>query len=43
MRNIPWWFWWIIGVMLVIVVCVVLKFNISVGSQGIHATQDLVK
>lgn len=43
MNNIPKWCWWILGVMLVIVVCVLLKFNISVGASGIHATQDLIK
>lgn len=43
MQNIPKWAWMIIGLMLVIVVCVILKVNISVGNQGIHITQDLVK
>ncbi len=42
MINIPRWVWFIIGVVLVIVVCVLLKVNLSVGSNGIHATQDLV-
>jgi len=41
--NIPKWAWTIIWIMLIIVVCVLLKFNISVGSDGIHATQGLVK
>lgn len=40
--NIPNWFWWILAVMLVIVLCVVLKFNMCIGSEGIHATQGLV-
>jgi hypothetical protein len=43
MQNIPKWCWTILAVMLIIVVCVLLKFNVSVGSNGIHATQDLVK
>lgn len=43
MNNIPRWCWWIIGVMIVIVVCVLLRFNMSIGSEGIHITQGLVK
>ncbi len=43
MNNIPKWAWTLIGAMLVIVVCVVLKINLSVGSEGIHFTQGLVK
>ena len=43
MNRMPHWFFWILGVMIIIVVCVLLKFNISVGSDGIHATQGLVK
>lgn len=42
MNNIPRWCWWIIGLMLVIVLCVLLKINFSVGSDGIHFTQGLV-
>ncbi len=41
--NLPKWSLWIIGVMLVIVVCVLLKVNFNIGSQGIHVTQELIK
>ncbi len=41
--KFPNWVWWILGVMLLIIVCVVCKFNMSIGSEGIHITQGLVK
>jgi hypothetical protein len=40
--NLPKWAIWIIGAVIVVVVCVLLKVNLSIGSNGIHFTQGLV-
>lgn len=43
MGNFPRWAYWVLGIVLVLAVCAVFKFNFSIGSSGIHATQDLIK
>ena len=40
--KLPNWAIWIIGAVIVVVVCVLLKVNLSVGSNGIHFTQGLI-
>lgn len=34
--------WWIIGFAIVLIVLALLKFNLQIGSNGIHITQDLI-
>jgi hypothetical protein len=41
--NFPSWIWWILGVMLLLIVMGVCKADFSVGSQGLHFTQGLIK
>jgi len=41
--NLPNWFWWVLALVLVIIICVVAKINLNVGYEGIHLTQGLVK
>jgi hypothetical protein len=41
--NFPNWMWWLIGAMIVVILCVVCKLNFNVGYEGIHFTQGLVK
>lgn len=40
--NIPKWAWTIIWIVGVLIVLVLLKVNISIGSEGFHLTQGLV-
>lgn len=40
--NMPKWCWGVMWTVIIIVVCVLLKFNFSIGSNGIHATQGIV-
>jgi hypothetical protein len=40
--NIPRWLWYIIWICIALVVLVVLKVNIQIGSSGIGITQGLV-
>ena len=43
MFGLPRWAWWIIGAAVVLIIAVVLKVNFSIGSDGIHLTQGLVR
>lgn len=38
----PRWFWWILGVVLIIIICVVLKINVNLGSSGFSITQGII-
>jgi hypothetical protein len=40
--NFPNWVWWILGIVVIIIVCVVLKIDLNIGSHGLHITQGLV-
>ena len=40
--QIPKFVWWIIGVLIVLVLMVVLKVDINLGSHGFSFTQNLV-
>jgi len=40
--NIPKFVWWIIGAVLVLVVLVIFKVDISAGSGGFSISQGLV-
>jgi hypothetical protein len=40
--NLPRWAIWIIGAVIVVVICVLLKVNFQIGSEGIHFTQGLI-
>lgn len=42
MLNIPKWVWFVLWAMVLLVVLVLLKFNFSIGSDGIHFTQHLI-
>lgn len=41
--NFPYWVWWIGGVILLLILMALCRADFSVGSQGIHFTQNLVK
>lgn len=41
--NMPRWGWIILWVVVILVVLVILKFNFSIGSSGVHITQGLVR
>jgi len=43
LNPMPRWFWWVIGVAVLLVVAVLLKVDFSIGSSGIHLTQSLIK
>lgn len=47
MLNFPRWFWWVLSLVLVIIVCVVFKINLvlNIGSAGISGglTQGLIQ
>ncbi len=40
--NLPRWVWFIIWIVIVLVVCVLLKVNIHLGSEGFGVTQGIV-
>jgi hypothetical protein len=40
--NLPKWFWWILAIVLIIIICVVFKINAHIGSEGLGVTQGLV-
>lgn len=41
--NIPRWVWFIIWVVIALIVLVLLRVNIHLGSEGFSVTQGLVK
>ena len=41
--RLPKLAWWIIGIIIVLVIVVLLKVDISVGSGGLHITQGIVR
>jgi hypothetical protein len=41
--NLPKWAWTVIGIVVVLVILVILKVNITAGSNGFSITQGLVK
>ena len=41
--HLPRWAWAVIAIAIILIVMAVLKVNVSVGSGGIHATQELVR
>jgi hypothetical protein len=43
LNNLPRWAWWVIGWCIVLVVVVLLKVNMTLGSNGFTVTQGLVK
>ncbi len=40
--NFPYWVWWILGVILILIIMAVCKADFTIGSSGIHFTQGLV-
>ena len=41
--NLPNWAWYIISIVVVLIVLVICKVNVSVGTSGLHITQGLVR
>ena len=42
MPNLPKWFWYVLAVMIVLVLFVVLKINVSIGNGVFSVSQGLV-
>lgn len=40
--RLPRFVWWIIGAVIVLIILVLLRVNIQLGSGGFSITQDLV-
>jgi hypothetical protein len=40
--KLPKWLWWIVCAAVILIVLALLKFDISVGSQGVHVQQHLI-
>ena len=43
LNQLPRWAWWVIGCCVVLIVVVLLKVNMTLGSGGFSITQGLVK
>lgn len=41
--NLPKFVWWIVGAVIVLIILVLLKLNIQLGSDGFSISQGLVR